>query len=118
MLISRLKTLCIEIYKRINRINPTYMQNIFVKSRNRISPRHPNNLQLPQVNQISFVKKSLRMLGQQIWNELPEKIKSTESLENFKKIKKLWEGPNCNCSVCINVLFASFFFHCCNISFL
>ena len=58
MLISRLKTLCIEIYKSINRINPTYMQNILVKSRNRISPRHPNNLQIPQVNQISFGKKS------------------------------------------------------------
>ena len=100
MVISRLKTLCIEIYKSINRINPTYMPNIFVKSRNRISPRHPNNLQIPQVNQISFGKKCLRMVGPQIWNELPEKIQSTESLENFKKIIKLLEGPNCNCSVC------------------
>ena len=92
MLISRLKTLCIEIYKSINRINPPYMQNIFVQSRNRISPQHPNNLQIQQLNQISFVKKSLRMLGQQIWNELPEKIKSTESLENFKKIIKIVGG--------------------------
>ena len=100
MLISRLKTLCIEIYKTINRINPTYMQNIFAKSSNRFSSRHPNNLEMPQVNQTNFGIKSLRMLGPKIWNELPEKIKSTESLENFKIIIKKWEGPNCNCSVC------------------
>ena len=100
MLISRLKTLCIETYKTINRINPTYIQNIFAKSSNRISSRHPNNLEMPQVNQTNFGIKSLRMLGPKIWNELPEKIKSTESLEIFKIIIKKWEGPNCNCSVC------------------
>jgi hypothetical protein len=93
MLISRLKTLCIEIYKTINRINPTYMQNIFAKSSYRISSRHPNNLEMPQVNQANFGIKSLRMLGPKIWNELPEKIKSTESLENFTIIIKKWEGP-------------------------
>ena len=86
MLISRLKTLCIEIYKAIIRINPNCMQNIFAKASYRISSRHPNNLKMPKVNQTNFDVKSLRMLGLKIWNELPEKIKSTESLENFKTI--------------------------------
>ena len=100
MLISRLKTLCIEIYKSINRINPTYMQNIVVKSRTGFLHDIQITYRFHKLTKLVLVKKSLRMLGPQIWNELPDKIKSTESLENFKKIIKLWEGPNCNCSVC------------------
>ena len=100
MLVSRVKTLCIEIYKTINSINPTYMQNIFMKSNHRISPRYPNNLNVPQVNQSNYGTKSLRVLGPKIWNELPEEIKSAETLKIFKTNIKMWEGPTCNCSLC------------------
>ena len=100
MLVSRVKTLCIEIYKTINCINPNYMQNIFMKSINRISPRYPNNLNVPQVNQSNYGTKSLRVLGPKIWNELPEEIKSAETLKMFKTNIKMWEGPTCNCSLC------------------
>ena len=71
-----------------------------MKSSYRMSTRHPNNLKVPQVNQSSFGTKSLRTLGPKIWNELPEEIKSAESLEIFKRIIKMWKGPNCNCSLC------------------
>ena len=58
MLISRLKVLCTEIYKTINGINPEYMKEIFAKSQNRSFLRFPNNLEVPRVNQATYVTKS------------------------------------------------------------
>ena len=100
MMINRLKTLCTEIYKTLNRLNPSYMNYIFKKSRKRISLRYPNNLEVPRVNQATYGTNSLKVLGPKIWNELPEHIKSSDTLEVFKSNIKSWLGPNCNCSVC------------------
>ena len=100
MLVSRLKTLCIEVYKTINFENPSYMNNIFKKSNYRSSLRFPNNIEVPQVIQVTYGSRSLRALGPKIWNGLTEKIKSSETLEIFKKNIKNWGGPNCECNMC------------------
>ena len=100
MLVNRMKTLSIEIYKTINQLNPIYMNVIFKQSNNRTSSRFPNNLEVPIVNQVKFGTNSLRVLAPKIWNKLPENIKSSETLEIFKRNIKAWKGPNCNCSIC------------------
>ena len=100
MLVSRLKTLCIEVYKTINFENPSYMNSIFKKSNYRSSLRFPNNIEVPQVMQVTYGSKSLRALGPKIWNGLTEEIKSSETLEIFKRNIKNWGGPNCECNMC------------------
>ena len=47
------------------------------------------NLDVPNINQVSFGGKSLRYYGPGIWNSLPFHTKSFENLEVFKKKKKL-----------------------------
>ena len=106
MIVSRLKILCIEIFKTINQLNPQYMNYIFKKSINRSSSRSPNNIEVPRVNQATFGTNSLKSLGPKVWNSLPENIKSSESLEIFKNNMKIWDGPNCNCRIC-NYIFTS-----------
>ena len=100
MLVNRMKTLSIEIYKTINQLNPIYMNVIFKKSNDKTSSRLPNNLEVPRVNQVKYGTNSLRVLAPKIWNKLPENIKSSKTLELFKCNIKAWEGPNCNCSIC------------------
>ena len=100
MLINRLKTLCLEIYKTINCQNPTYMNEIFEKSCNRTSSRFPNNLQVPRVNQTTYGTRSIRLLGPKIWNAIPEELKNSSALTMFKQNLKLWDGPTCACKFC------------------
>ena len=90
MKVNGLRSLCIEIYKSINNINPTYMNEIFElrKTSRAVRSNYKLNLEVPTINQVSFGNKSLRYYGPKIWNSLPFHIKSSKNLEAFKNIIK------------------------------
>ena len=83
MQVSRQRTFCIEIYKTMNNLNPPLKH---------VSP-----------NQVTFGSNSLESFGFQIWNGLPNKIKSAENFKNFKLMIKQWNGPECKCSACYSL---------------
>ena len=102
---SRLRSLCVEIYKSINAINPSFLTEIFrLKVTNRIvRGQYRLDLDIPRVNQVSFGNKSIRSFGPKIWNSLSPHIKSSAShqnLETFKRVIKNWDGITCSCRVC------------------
>ena len=81
----RLKqNLCIEIYKTLNDLNPSFMREIFEtrKTKRAVRERYQGYryTRIPRVNQASFVTKSLRFYGPKICNSLPYHIKSAENL--------------------------------------
>ena len=85
MNVNRLRYLCIEIFKTVNQLNPTVMQNILeTRASNRPSCR-PNDLQHYRPNQTAFGSNSLRSLRPQIWNRLPNDIKSAEKSGPIQK---------------------------------
>ena len=96
MLVSRLKSLCIEIYKTLNGLNPAYMKNIFTKSQLRRSKRFTYNLDVPRRNRKQFGTKSLSVLGPIVWNLLPNEMKSAQSIDIFKMYMKSWGGRDCS----------------------
>ena len=59
--------LCVEIYKTLNDLNPSFIREIFVarKAKTAVRERYKINLETPRVNQASFDKKSLKIL----WNQ-------------------------------------------------
>ena len=71
--INRLRTLCVEIYKTLNELNPSLMKNIFmVKETDGLTrEQYKLNLNTPSYNQMAFGYKSLRIFGPKIWNKLP-----------------------------------------------
>ena len=95
MHVSRLRVLCIEIFKTLKHLNPPFMSDIFKIKSSRYSSRNPYDLQHHRPNQVTFGSNSLRSLGPQIWNALPNEIKSTNNLNSFKRLIKQWDGPNC-----------------------
>ena len=101
---SRLRSLRVEIYKLINAINPSFMNEIFrLRVTNRIvRNQYRLDLDIRRVNQVSFGNKSIRSFGPKIWNSLPPHIKSCENLGTFKRVIKNWDGFTCNCRVCKN----------------
>ena len=74
-----------EVYKTLNNCNPGYMKTIFQKTL-RNNPRRPNNLRVQGFRGITYGKNSLRTLGTQIWNNLPEDFKSASSLSMFENL--------------------------------
>ena len=100
MKISRLRTLCTEIYKTVSKLNPPFMQDIFKLKETTRSARNPNKLIHHRTNQVTFGSKSLLSLGPQIWNALPKEIKLAENIQIFKRMIKQWGGPTCNCNIC------------------
>ena len=100
MLVARQRTLCIEIFKTVKHLNTPFMQNIFKLRSSNYSLRNPNNLAHVRPNQTTFGSNSLTSIAPQIWNGLPDRIKSAENLKSFKDLIKQWNGPNCKCSAC------------------
>jgi hypothetical protein len=100
MEVRRLRTLCLEVFKTINNMNPVYMKEIFLMPTNRHSPRYPLNLAVPKPNQVTFGSRSIGALAPRIWNALPEHIKSSANESLFKLNIKNWDGSKCVCNVC------------------
>ena len=88
MKVSRLRTLCTEIYKTVSKLNPPFMQDILKLKETTRSARNPNKLIHHRPNQVTFGSKSLLSLGPQIWNALPKEIKLAENIQIFKRMIK------------------------------
>ena len=73
MNVKRLRLLCVEIYKTINNLNPSFMKQILeLRETNRnVREKYRLNLNIPNYNQVTFGKKSLRIFELKIWNSLP-----------------------------------------------
>ena len=78
MNLRRQKTMCIEIYKTLNELNPGYMNDIFkLRNTDRLTrEKYKLNLEIPKPNQGTFGTRSLRRYGPRIWNALPYHIKT------------------------------------------
>ena len=102
MKVNRLRSLCIEIYKLINSIIPTYMNEIFKlrKISRVVRSNYKLNLDVPTINQVSFGGKSLGYYKPKIWNLLSFHVKSSKNLEAFINTITNWNGVSCKCKVC------------------
>ena len=74
-------TLALEIFKTLNVLNLTYMQDLFhIRSS---SARRLKNIAFLRTNTNTYGTKSLGSLGAQIWNSLPEHIRAETSVAHF-----------------------------------
>ena len=94
-----LRTLCIEIYKTVSKLNPPFMQDIFKIKQTTRSERNPIELIHQRPNQVTVGSKSLLSLGPRIWNALPKEIKLAGNIPTFKRMIKHLDGPTCGCNI-------------------
>ena len=87
MHVFRLKFPCIEIFNTLNKLYPSFMQDIFQVKSSSYSLRETNNLQHYKPNQVTFGSNSLRSLGPHVWNGLPNGMKSAKSKYLLKYAK-------------------------------
>ena len=94
-----IQSLAIEIYKVINDISPEIMKDIFVLKHNN---RYNSNevFITKNIRTEHYGKESLSYLGPKIWKIIPNDIKTSKSLKDFKlKIRK-WKPDKCPCKLC------------------
>ena len=64
MEIKRLRNLATEIFKTVNKLNPTFMKNLFTSKEN--ARVRPNNIVVKSHNSATYGDKSLMALGPKI----------------------------------------------------
>ena len=85
MNLRRQRTLCIEIYKTLNKLNSGYMNDIFklINTDRLIREKYKLNLENPKPNQATFETRNLRSYSLKIWNALPYHTKASDNSNNF-----------------------------------
>ena len=97
-----LRTLCVEIFKTLDNLNPSLMNKIFIlRQTDRLGlEKHKLNLDISGYNQVTFGRKALTFFGPRTWNSLPCHITSAENLASLKTMIKFWNGETCSCKIC------------------
>ena len=79
-----------EIFKSISQINPEFMWSFFQPKKLSYNLRKGSILNLPRTQSTYFGTNAIHFRGSLIWNNLPAKVKSSNSVFEFKtKIKNL-----------------------------
>ena len=88
--------LMIEIYQTVHKLNPSFMNEIFIQKSSHYHLRNSRLMQIPKTRTITHEIESLSYLGFKLWNNLPENMKNLNTLNTFKFKIKQWKD-NCNC---------------------
>ena len=81
----RLQDIAILIFKAVNGMLPKYISDLFVVRNNVKCLRSTNKLVVPRKKTSNFGLKSTTFIGAKVWNSLPDKLRTTKILKEFKK---------------------------------
>ena len=101
MKIMALRFLVVEVYKCINGLNHTYLNDLFIVKKCKYDLRDDSVINRNTVQTTNYGLKSFTDCGAKILNVLPDCCKGVVSLDEFKVLIKSWNGPKCSCSVCL-----------------
>ena len=101
--LGRVKSIATQTFKILQNLAPSYLSDL-VKARNKTHSLRKglNTLHIPQVKNKKFGQNSFYFMAPKIWNSLPNNIRISTSLSQFKALVKVWEGLDdlCRCSLC------------------
>ena len=92
--------LATELYKIVNGYSSKVMSEIFDVRDLNYNLRSQTDFLIGSVNSVNYGINSLRYIGPLIWNILPEDIKNSSNIFEFKKYIKKWIPVDCPCRLC------------------
>ncbi len=93
LLVSRMQKLAIAVYKAINRLSPSYVNEMFRVNECNYNLRNPYPLEQKPFKTVTYGYRSFSYMGSKLWNELPNQLKSITSESEFKEVISKWDGP-------------------------
>ena len=100
LLLSRLKSMVIEVYKCINQLNSEPLNELFEFKERNYDLRDPCKLVQPKFKRVVYGRNSFTYYGSHLWNNLPHDYKQCIEYKTFTNMISRWEGPNCSCNLC------------------
>ena len=97
---KNLEFLAIERYKFENGLSPPIMNDIFFSRQNIYNLQKLQELSISTKDTMNFGMETISYRGPQLWNLIPDKIKSEPSLELLKKKTRKWKYEPCSCRMC------------------
>ncbi len=102
--IGHLRKMATEIFKALHGSAPIYIRDLFEEQDKMYYLHSTVSLKHPKCNAVTYGLNSFRYKGAKIWNDLPNKIRNSIILAEFKNEIKKWQGPKCLCNMCIRLL--------------
>ena len=95
-----LQKLAMEMYKIRNNMSPDIMKCIFPDTTNPYNLRNKNPFKGSNVHTVYNGTETISFRGPKTWALVPEEIKTSKSLYEFKSQIKQWESSGCTCRLC------------------
>ena len=105
-----IQKLATEMYKVKNNLSPIPIQNIFKEHIDTHDLRNNRCWEVVKVRTVHHGTETIRYRGPKTWEILPNEIKESKSLLEFKSKVKLWKPIDCTCRLCKHFI--------CNLGFL
>ena len=97
---KQLRTLSTEIYKSLTDVNPDFMKNYFSIKEIPYSLRNGSALKIPSARSTYYGINSIHFRACVLWNKLPNPLKESQSLPEFKNKIKTMGKIDCSCTIC------------------
>ena len=95
-----LQTLAVEMFKIKNNFSPPIMSTIFRLNENPFNLRDNNILKPRKIRTVHYGTETVTFRGPEIWAQVPENIKNSSSVNEFKTKIKTWKTMGCKCRIC------------------
>ncbi len=86
---GRLRNMATEIFKALHGSTPIYIRDLFEEKDKIYNLCSSVSLKQPKCNRVTYGLNSFRYKGVKIWNDLPNKIKHSITLAEFKTKLKI-----------------------------
>ena len=88
------------MYKVKNNLSPKPIQNLFKQVDNAENLRNNKNFEIPKVRTVNNGIETIRYRGPITWDLVPDEIRKSKSLSEFRDKIKTWKPQGCTCRLC------------------
>ena len=98
--VKMMKEMASEVFKIVNSIAPTFIQNFIMLKCSQYSLRKDKTAVIPTANTSKYELKSFMHDWPRIWNSLPNEPRKRVNYGEFCRLIQNWDGLSSNCSIC------------------
>ena len=95
-----LQVLVTEILKVKNNLSPEIMTQVFDFQETYYNRSETSQFRRENIKTTHYGIQSIKFIGPKIWAMVPQNIKNCKSLQEFKRLIKVWKPEACPCRMC------------------
>ena len=88
------------MYKVKNNLSPMPVVKLFNESTSNYNLRKQRCWETTNARTVIYGTETISFRGPKVWEMLPNDLKESQTLEEFKHIEKLWKPNECDCRLC------------------